>query len=161
MTNVADRIVTFLALSQTDRRLFIEALFVQPVMPLGLRLLGFRRCRAALRRMTPTAGARVAAVGVSPHHVRHAARLVGAAGRPFHVRGTCLTRSLTLWWLLRRRGIPVQLCIGVRKPAGGVEAHAWVEHGDDVLNDDAQVRARYAAFGPPGGDLALHGARIR
>jgi hypothetical protein len=39
---------------------------------------------------------------------------------------TCLPRSITLWWLLRRRGIATELQIGVRKNGERIEAHAWV-----------------------------------
>ena len=155
-----DRIASFLALSPPDQRLVIETVIVQPFVPVGLRLLGFRRCRRVLLWLTPIAGSSLARAAAS-ESARRAARLVEACGRTCSVGATCLSRSLTLWWLLRRRGIPVHLCIGVRKPAGALEAHAWVEHGDEVLNDDSRVRTRFAAFGPRGVDLALRGASSR
>jgi hypothetical protein len=41
---------------------------------------------------------------------------------------TCLTRSLTLYGLLRRLGSPCELRVGVaRTPTGALLAHAWVE----------------------------------
>jgi hypothetical protein len=49
--------------------------------------------------------------------------------------------------LLRRRGIAGDLRIGVRKEAGRFEAHAWVELGGRVLNDNEDVGERFAAFG--------------
>jgi hypothetical protein len=42
---------------------------------------------------------------------------------------TCLPRSLVLCTLLRRRGAEATLRLGVRKQAGDIEAHAWVEVG--------------------------------
>ncbi len=42
-------------------------------------------------------------------------------------RHTCLKRSAILYYLLRRDGIPVELCIGVRRePDGPLTAHAWL-----------------------------------
>lgn len=53
---------------------------------------------------------------------------------------------MTLWWLLRRRGIPVQLRIGARKTGTQFEAHAWVEMDGRVVNDSEDVRIRYSPF---------------
>ena len=66
----------------------------------------------------------------------------------------CLTRSLALAWLLKRRGIPFVLRIGVPrgttiawegKPVT-LSAHAWVEHAGIVLNDRQDVALRFSAF---------------
>jgi hypothetical protein len=40
--------------------------------------------------------------------------------------GSCLSKSVALAWMLRRRGVPAEIRIGVRT-AGEFEAHAWVE----------------------------------
>lgn len=42
-------------------------------------------------------------------------------------RKTCLTRSVVLYHLLRRSGVPVELCIGVRRANQEFAAHAWLE----------------------------------
>jgi hypothetical protein len=42
-------------------------------------------------------------------------------------RKTCLTRSVVLYHLLRRSGVPVELCIGVRRDDQEFAAHAWLE----------------------------------
>jgi len=71
----------------------------------------------------------------------------------------CLQRSLTLWWLLRRRGVEGDLRIGVRRRrgyglGGPLDFHAWVEHRGAVLNDRPDIRRFYATFdraiAPPG-----------
>lgn len=46
--------------------------------------------------------------------------------------GTCLPQGLAGLAMLRRRGVPSELHIGVRRTAGagtGLEAHAWLEAG--------------------------------
>jgi len=53
--------------------------------------------------------------------------MVNAADRHGLVHPSCLAKSLTLWWLLGRQGIPSQLRIGTRKEKEKFEAHAWVE----------------------------------
>jgi hypothetical protein len=58
-------------------------------------------------------------------------RLVGrvervlAAGRPL-IRPGCLTRGVTLFWFLRRAGVPVDLVFGMGRPAGAFEGHCWL-----------------------------------
>lgn len=61
----------------------------------------------------------------------------------------CLRRSLVLFWRLRRAGLPVALCLGVRsdqpleadEPASG---HAWLELGGDAILESEATAARYA-----------------
>ena len=73
--------------------------------------------------------------------------MVAAAAREGVYHGRCLEQSLTLWWLLARRGLPAELHIGVRKAASGFEAHAWVELFGAVVNDADEVRQDYVPFG--------------
>lgn len=63
----------------------------------------------------------------------------------------CLQRSLVLWFLLRRRGLPAELRIGVRRTpdtgtGGPLLFHAWVEQDGVVLNDAPDMRERFATF---------------
>ncbi|MHB8525656.1 MAG: lasso peptide biosynthesis B2 protein [Candidatus Acidiferrales bacterium] len=78
--------------------------------------------------------------------VQTASRIVDAASRHGLVRGNCLSKSITLWWLLRRRGIPVRLRLGARRTGDQFEAHAWVELDGRVINDSEDVRTRYSPF---------------
>ncbi len=73
--------------------------------------------------------------------VRRIVALVDAAERRVPVPVTCLTRALVLGWILRRRGIPTTLRIGVRRRDGRLTAHAWLESsapGDLGLPDAAE-----------------------
>ena len=54
---------------------------------------------------------------------------------------------LLLGWLLRRRGVQSQLCIGVRLTQGALDAHAWVECEGVPVNDNPDVNAQFASFG--------------
>lgn len=54
-------------------------------------------------------------------------RLVGWAARLHWPPKTCLPRSLTLRWMLARRGIDSGLRIGVRRVQADILAHAWIE----------------------------------
>jgi Transglutaminase-like superfamily len=71
---------------------------------------------------------------------------VRAALRYSFAQYTCLEESLTLWYLLRKQGIPACLRIGVRKENEQFEAHAWVELHDEALNQPEELHRHYAAF---------------
>jgi hypothetical protein len=137
----------FRRLPGPDRLLFVQALAMVSLTGLALRCLGFRRWHATLARLTPAA---------PPRRTHDPSQLVREARRLtalLHVAclrapstPTCLHRSLTLWWLLRRRGLASDLRIGVRKAGNRLEAHAWVESQNRVLNDRDDVHLTYTPF---------------
>jgi hypothetical protein len=104
----------------------------------GVYLFGFTRMRTFLASAGAcslqtsesrwTAGERVAAA------VRRAAQ---------HglFRGTCLSRSLLLWHMLKRRGIAAEIRFGVRPGNRAMEAHAWVEQDGHSLDDGFEEHA--------------------
>ena len=132
------------SLSWAERWLLVETLPVTVAMAIGLRLRGYRRLTALLERTAPLDGPppREAAETVAERAMRIAA-VVDVALRRGPFSGTCLERSLSLWWLLRRRGVESDLRLGVRRD-GEFEAHAWVEVDGVVLNDRSEPGGRYA-----------------
>lgn len=137
------RLSTLRELSAAQWRLLLAALGLLPLIGLGLRVVGLRRVQVALARTRP--GSAVDRALDAPQ-VDAIARLVAAAARHGPYKARCLSRSLALQWLLRRRGMETDLRVGVRKVAGRLEAHAWLERDDVPLVDLADVRERYAAF---------------
>ena len=131
------KLASIQALAWRDRWLLLQAgLLMSGLGPL-LRMIGFRRTCSLLRRLAPpsdhagstdpeTASARVLQV----------ARVVAMASRHTPTSNSCLHRSLTLWWLLRRRRFDSHLHFGARRQQSGFEAHAWVEHNGVVVFDD-------------------------
>jgi Transglutaminase-like superfamily len=65
------------------------------------------------------------------------------------MKTSCLPRALTVQTMLRRRGIPSKLCLGVAHGTPELAAHAWVEIGTDTIIGDADASnfIRLAAFG--------------
>jgi hypothetical protein len=137
---------TFWALSGSERWLLLQALLLLPAVVLILRLAGFRRTYSVLKRR-PSNGKHWQGRKVWTA-ARTVARLVDAAARNGPLPSSCLARSLTLWRLLARQGIGADLRLGVRQEGDRIAAHAWVEYQGAVLNDDAGVHQRFAAFDP-------------
>ena len=74
------------------------------------------------------------------------ARMVRSASHFGPFQATCLGQSLTLWLLLQQQNISSAIKIGVRKNAGRLEAHAWVERNGIALNETDAVHEHYAPF---------------
>ena len=127
-------------LPASEKMILVDAWATLNCLSLLLRWLSFRRVQTLLMRFTP------GLAGASQLSPQSIAQIVERAARaaPLHV--SCLTRSLTLWWLLLRCQTASELCIGVRKSKGRFEAHAWVEQRGVVLNDAPDIAAHYAAF---------------
>lgn len=136
------------SLDGADRRRLLRAMVTLCLVSRSLRGGGLQRCQDRLRRRFPrrpplTADAVQQQVTAWEWAVRTAARNVPCRAR-------CLEQSLTLWYLLGRRGVASELRIGVRKAEPQtVEAHAWVEIEGVPINDRADIGREYAAFDGP------------
>ncbi len=124
----------------------LEAAFVLPGVVWGVRRFGYQRTRRLLARLAPSPPSKASLAPDEQATCAGLAWAVAAAAHHAPYTSTCLQRSLTLWWLLRRRRIAAELRIGVAHAGGELHAHAWLEHAGVVLNDDADVGSRFAAF---------------
>lgn len=128
------------ALSTGERLETIGAAVLIPVAAASLRVCGAKRTIAWFTRAsTSDAGRDRRGAEAAERAVRRAARWGVHAGN-------CLSQSLALAWLLRRRGLAAELRLGARRSGGDLQAHAWVVHDGCVVNDTPDVEARYAAL---------------
>ena len=95
----------------------------------------FPRLEAVLRKR---AGVQLR---TDPAVVQRISRSVDRAAAAYFKRAWCLQRSVACAYLLRRRGCPAQLVLGVRTLP--FEAHAWVEVDGRVVNDRPEHIQRY------------------
>lgn len=129
-------------LSSDERRTLAQAVWLVPAMHIVVRVAGFNRLQAWLNRLTPQAPG-----DTSPRSVQQVLRVavdsVNRVKRFSPLPGNCLSQSLALTRLLRRRGVGPALRLGVRFTGPTFEAHAWVEYNGRVLNDTQDVHTRY------------------
>jgi len=123
------------SLTPEAQLLTIKSAMAVGVSVIVLRMLGVERSLRAAAR--PVRERTRTVIGEVVTAVDRAARYVPAS--------TCLSTSLALTWMLRGRGVPAAVRIGV-KTAGHFDAHAWVESGGVALNDPERPAERYAAF---------------
>ena len=140
-----ERLRRFSALERPAQELFLRAVVLLPLVALSLRWRGFKTTQAALQRFLSKANPESDGV-LAGKDVAVTARMVNAADRHGLVHPSCLAKSLTLWWLLGRQGIPSHLRIGIRKEKEKFEAHAWVECDGTALNEPDEHHHHYSAF---------------
>ena len=140
-----ERLRRFSALERPSQELFLRAVVLLPLVALSLRWRGFRETQTALQRFLSKANPGPAAA-LASKVAAVTAHMVNAADRHGLVHPSCLAKSLTLWWLLGRQGIPSHLRIGIRKEKEKFEAHAWVECDGAALNEPDEHHHHYVAF---------------
>lgn len=135
------------ALSWRQRGQLLRAWWLLLAVDLLLRLLPLPRVESLLARRTPPP-----APGTGDHRAADdLARLVAVAARHHVYPMLCLRQALVLKRLLARRGVASVLRIGVRREAGELKAHAWVELGGRPLGEPPEVADRFLPLEAAGG----------
>lgn len=106
---------------------------------LGLKCLGFRRTARAAVRLGALRRKRIRDVAPGD-----CARAVATAAAFFPGRAVCLEQALALYVVLRRRGFPAALRIGVQPRP--FQAHAWIELDGRPLFEGEATEQRLVAF---------------
>jgi hypothetical protein len=138
----------FLSLNAADRSALVEAMALPICISLGFRVLGVPRTQALLRRWA-LGGNMKTSEADRELRIRHARRAQRVVKRTTGIAGNCLVRSLTLWTILLRRGLPTDLRVGFRKRGGKIEGHAWIEHDDTPINEDIREARTFVPYEKP------------
>lgn len=129
-----------------DIFLLLHALFWVCRVRLGLTLSTFEKMRARVLPETLTLSESDEPVDMQrlAWSVRRTSRIVPMA--------TCLTRALALQAILARRGVPVELVLGVSRSASKeFLAHAWLEMDGQIIIGGSERKigsySRLATYG--------------
>jgi Transglutaminase-like superfamily len=133
------RVRKFFRLPHGERWLLLKAALLLGAIRIGLRLLAFQ----TLKQLLDSASQPRSASEFSSDQIVWA---VIAASRYVLGDKPCLVQALAVQLLLKRRGYPASLRIGVaRKGRGELQAHAWVESEDSVVIGGGDL-SRYKPF---------------
>jgi transglutaminase superfamily protein/coenzyme PQQ synthesis protein D (PqqD) len=139
------------AASEEEEETAAEALRLRPlwvllawlgllVADVVLHLLGFHRFHALLRRIPIRLPERGGGTGLATA----LSQAVDQAAAFYFKRAWCLQRSAVAMALLRLRGLPAKLVIGIHQVP--FHAHAWVELRGRVINDRPWLPEAYAVI---------------
>ena len=122
-----------------------QAFLIFVLLDAGFCLLGFPRVYRLVRSWSRGAGSATGSAARPRLAERTLAAVRTATRYYWRRRPDCLPRAMTIYLLLRRRGVPATLRIGVKRYPFG--AHAWVECPGGVL-DDSTNRWRHEPYLP-------------
>ena len=122
---------------RTEKWLAMQSLIVCLLSVIALRLIGFTRWKRIL--WISSGGKKLAEKSLSREEIKiaetsYAVVDMVARNTPWNLI-TCLPRSLTLWWILRRQGVAAELRMGVRRDSECIVAHAWVACNGVVIGE--------------------------
>jgi Transglutaminase-like superfamily len=153
------RLRAFLRLSRGERRLLAQGWAALLLAWLGLRLLPFQELlpwAAQVHQQAPRPGSDATWATIDGVE-----RAVRRAAVHHLVPVRCLVRALATQWLLGQRGIKTELRIGVRKEAGVLQLHAWLEVEGRPIGEAEAVEERFARLVARDGviEVAAHAGR--
>lgn len=123
------RLLRFWFLTRREKQFFCEACFVLLLVNLCVRTIAFRHIDSFLR-----ARWKGQSKGAFSHvdDIKLVKLSLSRAAKLFPWKNLCLSRSITAFAMLRRRGIPAVMFAGVKFSEGSsLLAHAWVHAGGD------------------------------
>ena len=136
----------WLALSWTDKRALAQSWIMLPMVWIGLRVVSLPRMHGWL--LDGVVKSKIATTrSLTFADAQRLAAIVAIAAKHGPSPTTCLTRSMTLMWLLHKRYIHSTLRLGSRLDSGQLDAHAWVEYEGKPVNDRPEVVAQFTSFG--------------
>jgi len=142
MIVIRRKINTMRSLPAPSRATFFSSLALIPMTSLLLRVLGYNRLSAFLG-LHPD-------ITEDSQEIENQWVIIGQVEVGFNLalkyspwRGTCLSRSVSLMTLLRRRGVTVNLRIGVSSDEKPFQAHAWLESKGEALKFDKGLNQQF------------------
>jgi hypothetical protein len=128
------------AIGHPLRSQIVEAYVLLFVVDLAVRCFGLLSVWRSLSNQWRSARRSIAP---SAREITGLARAVRCAARFQPYAMNCLPQSLALAWLLARRGVAVDLRLGVARQRGKFEAHAWLERDGVTISDTAQMTQQF------------------
>jgi hypothetical protein len=119
---------------------FVSAILAIALMDATARVFGFAR----VMRLAHSLAGKEGGVNADAQLIEETATSVITAGAFYPRRAMCLEQSLALFVLLRRRGVPADLRVGVQTLP--FSAHAWVEVDGQPINEKQGHIEQLATF---------------
>lgn len=141
ISELAEREQTASAASEIRVPSVLKSGFMILALKASLKLRGYKRTIEWIRRRVESVPQRS---DVAPTVVKAAEWWVAMAAAFYPGRAECLERSLVLYYVLRRQGVPVRYCHGVQPSP--LTSHAWVEYRGEVINDVPERAKSFSRF---------------
>lgn len=132
--------------SPGERLLLLQLTVFSLAAGVGLRLGTLPRLMGFIARCVENRQLRCLPLLHSRYEAARLAVLADMAARVIPGQGRCLIRSLLLLWMLKARGEPVELFIGISKEATTLHGHAWIEAQGRVMGDSLEMTEHFVTL---------------
>jgi hypothetical protein len=130
------RLLKFWSLPGREKYCFCEAGILLLLSNLSIKTIPFRQIYRFLHANWST---RTRVVVDSAEKVELVMLSLSRAANLFPWKSQCLSRSIAAFMMLRRRGIPAVLFVGVKSlEDSSLVAHAWVHTGCEVIDENPE-----------------------
>jgi hypothetical protein len=137
-----------------DLLMLSQLLVCTGAVAIALRIIGWQRVSQAILLRSRSSRLRRLPLLHLNYQIDQLVPLVDMAAAVFP-DNRCLVRSMVVLWLLRTRGEPAQVVLGVRKRAGNFEAHAWTLSTEGPVGESTEAIADFAIMTGSGIDTEL------
>lgn len=124
---------------------FLWAYGLLPYVAVRLKIRGYRKTLAWSHRAYRPRAALPQKQAVL--HAKSMSDMISAASRYGPYQASCLWRSLVLVRMMARAGIRGELVLAAKPVGQQLKAHAWVQLGDIVINDQPDIAEEFTSFG--------------
>lgn len=127
------KVYKFFSLSFSQKCMFFEALFWLVLAKLLIVLVPFRKIAPYLGVLNGDVRSRLSSAETKKSEAVKLAILMTSGNVGW--KSVCLDQAMAASVMLKRRKVPHQLCMGVKKDEqkAAIEAHAWIMCGDKIL----------------------------
>lgn len=134
---------TFYGIPASHKALFLKIGLLVPLTEIGIRTFGFKRTVRFLEyfareKKKPSERPQVL--------INRHSNYLYLFKKNFPFFGKCLAHSLSLWFILKKKGVSTDLRFGMKKQEGGLLAHAWLEFEGKPLASKSELEEDYTFF---------------
>lgn len=131
-------------LSAAEWPIVFQLLALGLVLRAGLKLTTLPRLTTAVARYANNPLLKHLPLLSRRRNLERLCALADLAARASYGTGRCLGRSLLILWLLKARGRPAELVVGVNRENSVFNAHAWIETEGRVIGDRPDTPEQFA-----------------
>ncbi len=132
----------FNKLNFSEKLIIIESSIILLIVRFLIKIFGFKTTHYILNKLT------LFSVKVKNEKlfIKKAGNLIKGASKVLPIKTTCVEDSITLWLMLKNRGIDSYLKIGVNQNTDKLDAHAWVEIDGYVISETESINKPFSGF---------------
>jgi len=143
LNTIKEKFIKFLYLSFKDKQKIVIYFVIFHIFLVAFRIFDYRKSKNIIDRLIIHNKNTKSTYG---RFVKYESKIIDYATGNCLIKSTCLEKSLFLYFILGLYGINCDLKIGIQGSTHNFSAHAWLEHGSIIINDNPKSIENYLPF---------------